>query len=122
MPIEAFGNIDDLDPANPLVDDPVSEGDDHMRGLKLSLKGNVTGDNTETRLLAATLVKLLTTDKGVTVTGQVLVSDPAPLNPDELTRKDYVDGLIASLQAEINDIKNGFAFTGPISAPTVTEV
>lgn len=65
--------------------------------------------------------KFETTDKGASATGQVIVSDPAPLNPEELTRKDYVDGLIAGLQSQIDNIENGFAFTGAISAPTVTE-
>ena len=72
MPIESFGNIDDLDPLNPLVDDPVSEGDDHLRGLKLSLQGNVQGDDTFTALLvagfiAATIDATALTIKAVTL-------------------------------------------------------
>jgi len=52
MPIEPnFDNIDALEPANPFDTDNVSEGDDHLRGIKNALKANVTGDATETRLL-----------------------------------------------------------------------
>ncbi len=79
------------------------------------------------------LEKFVTLDKGVGITGQAVVSDPAPLNPDELARKDYVDGEISTLntsllaaiavvQADLDNVKNGFAFTGAISAPVVTEV
>ncbi len=44
MGLETFGFIDDLNPDFPLGSDPVSEGDDHIRGVKLSLQGNVQGD------------------------------------------------------------------------------
>ena len=68
MPLEpSFGNIDDLNPDWPLGTDPLAEGDDHIRGIKLSLQGNVTGDATQTRLLTDALVALITTDAGVNV-------------------------------------------------------
>ena len=55
MAIETFGFIDDLNAANPTATDNVSEGDDHLRGLKTTLKNtfpNVTGaiNATETEL------------------------------------------------------------------------
>jgi len=47
----------------------------------------------------------------------------------DLTCKDYVDAevvtlnaAIAAVQADLNNVKNGFAFTGPITAPLITEV
>ena len=46
-----FDNIDDLNTSWPLGSDPKSEGDDHIAGIKKSLKANVTGSATETRLL-----------------------------------------------------------------------
>ncbi len=49
------------------------------------------------------------------------LTSPAPTAVNHATRKDYVDGQIANLQAQIDDLKNGFAFTGPISAPSITE-
>jgi hypothetical protein len=51
MAIETFGFIDDLNAANPTATDNVSEGDDHLRGLKTTLKNtfpNVTGAITAT--------------------------------------------------------------------------
>jgi len=55
MAIETFEFIDDLNAANPTATDNVSEGDDHLRGLKTTLKNtfpNVTGaiNATETEL------------------------------------------------------------------------
>ena len=49
----SFDNIDDLNRLNPADNDPVEEGDDHLRGIKQALQGNVTGDATETRLVIA---------------------------------------------------------------------
>ena len=46
MAIETFGFIDDLNAANPTATDNVSEGDDHLRGVKATLKStfpNITG-------------------------------------------------------------------------------
>ncbi len=51
MGIETFEYIDDLNAANPTATDNVSEGDDHLRGLKTTLKNtfpNVTGAITAT--------------------------------------------------------------------------
>ena len=94
MPLEpAFDNIDDLEPANPALDDVVNQGDDHLRGIKKALQGNVAGTALVTQLLQQGLIALAVDDKGAQVTGQVTVSDPAPLNPEELTRRDYVDAL-----------------------------
>jgi len=55
MAIETFGFIDDLNAANPTATDNVSEGDDHLRGVKATLKStfpNITGaiNATETEL------------------------------------------------------------------------
>ena len=38
MPVETFNYIDSLNTANPTSTDNVSEGDDHIRGLKTTLK------------------------------------------------------------------------------------
>ena len=51
MPLEpSFDNLDDLNVLNPASGDNVSEGDDHLRGIKNAVRGNVTGDATQTRL------------------------------------------------------------------------
>ena len=73
MPIENYGNIDDLDPLQPLVDDPVSEGDDHLRGIKESLQGNVQGDETFTALLADGFIQALVDALAFTVNGPPLI-------------------------------------------------
>ncbi len=92
MPLEPnFDNIDDLVSANPALDDEVNEGDNHIRGVKNALQGNVSGSDLRTALLQQGIEALGVDDKGAQVVGQVTVSDPAPLNPDELTRKDFVD-------------------------------
>ena len=48
-----FRWIDDLVPTNPAVNDPVAQGDDHLRGIKLALQGSVTGNASEVRLRAS---------------------------------------------------------------------
>ena len=112
----AFDNIDDLVPANPVANDPVDAGDDHIRGIKNALKGNVSGDAVATQLLQAGVVALNADAKGIQVSGQVLISDPAPVNPDEAARKDYVDAQIAALQTQLDDLINGTTpFTGVVS-------
>lgn len=73
MPLENFGNIDDLDPANPLVDDPVSEGDDHLRGIKQSLQGNVQGDDTFTALLADGFIRAVVDALAFSIKGPPLL-------------------------------------------------
>ena len=51
MPVETFNYIDSLNTANPTATDNVSEGDDHIRGIKTTLKNtfpNVNGAVTPT--------------------------------------------------------------------------
>jgi len=49
MAVESqYSNIGDLNPSWPTPTDPVSEGDDHLRGIKSALQGNVQGSGTET--------------------------------------------------------------------------
>lgn len=51
MAVESqYSNIGDLNPSWPTPTDPVSEGDDHLRGIKNALQGNVQGSGTETVL------------------------------------------------------------------------
>ena len=52
MPVETFNHIDSLVTTNPTATDNVSEGDDHIRGIKTTLKNtfpNVTGAVTPTQ-------------------------------------------------------------------------
>ena len=74
MPLEpTFDNIDDLDPANPFADDPVSEGDDHLRGIKKALQANVTGDDLETRLMVASVIRAFVDASRLTAIDELLV-------------------------------------------------
>ena len=90
MPIEQFDNIDDLDPLNPLDDDPVSEGDDHLRGIKNALQANVTGDDVETRLMVAAVIRAFadanrfTAIDELAVKGDLIDIDHSAFNLDAL--------------------------------------
>lgn len=116
MPLEAGNFIDDLNADWPLGTDPVAEGDDHLRLIKRCLKGNVSGDTLGTQLLASAVVALGADGTGSATTGQATASDAAPAAVDDLTRKDYVDALIAALQTQIDNIINGTTpFTGDVT-------
>lgn len=104
MGLETFGFIDDLNPDWPLGTDPVSEGDDHIRGVKLSVQGSIGGDATKTSIPLP-----------LAVTGTVNVSDEVPVVSGDLTAKGYVDPLVADLQSQIDNILNGTTpFTGDV--------
>ncbi len=123
MGLETGNFIDDLNPDFPLGTDPVAEGDDHLRLIKRCLKGNVAGDTLGTQLLASAVAALGVTGTGSQTTGQATASDAAPAGVDDLTRKDYVDGEVLTLQGQIDglqtqidNILNGTtAFTGVVS-------
>ena len=120
MPLETVNNIDDLDQNNPIDDDPVNEGDNHIRNVKLALQKNVGGDDVSTQLKQNDIVALNADANGVQVTGQATVSEAAPVAVEDVSRKDYVDGelaaAVASLQTQIDNILNGTTpFTGVVN-------
>ena len=105
MAIETFEYIDDLNVANPTATDNVSEGDDHLRGLKTTLKNtfpNVTG------AINATETELNILD-GVTAT-------TAELN--------YVDGVTSNIQTQLGAKLPlaGGTMTGTIAGFTSTGI
>ena len=51
MGLEAVTWIDDLVPANPLDNDPVDEGDDHLRNIKVAVASGLTGSAVRAGLL-----------------------------------------------------------------------
>ena len=105
MGLETFGFIDDLNPDFPLSSDPVSEGDDHLRGIKLSVQGSIGGQDGQT-----------TIPFPLAVNGKVSVADEVPTGSGDLTAKSYVDPLIADLQGQIDNILNGTTpFTGDVN-------
>ena len=85
MAIETFGFIDDLNAANPTATDNVSEGDDHLRGVKATLKSTFPGI---TGAVNATQDELNILD-GVTATA---------------TELNYVDGVTSSIQTQLGNI------------------
>ena len=101
MPLEPdFDFIDDLVPANPDDDDLVLEGAAHLRGIKQSLQGSVSGDVDATRLLVNSLVALiLTRDPGPVIAlfneAQEKLMDLGFLVGDDLTLlNDTATGLL----------------------------
>lgn len=43
MPVETFGYLDSLEPTNPVINDALVNGDDHIRGIKSVLKATFPG-------------------------------------------------------------------------------
>jgi hypothetical protein len=84
MGLEVFGFIDDLDAANPLFGDNVEEGDDHLRGIKTTLKNQFVGD------------------VGVDEWDQPLLVGPAELNVPKARSAIWGSDFIARLGANAN--------------------
>jgi len=98
MAIETFGFIDDLNAANPTATDNVSEGDDHLRGVKATLKSTFPGI---TGAVNATQDELNILD-GVTSTSTELnLLDGVTATTTELN---YVDGVTSSIQTQLGNI------------------
>jgi len=74
MAIETFGFIDDLNAANPTATDNVSEGDDHLRGVKATLKSTFPNTDAAITPTAAEINTLDMSASGST-SGQVLMSN-----------------------------------------------
>ena len=118
MAIETFEYIDDLNVANPTATDNVSEGDDHLRGLKTTLKNtfpNVTGaiNATETEL---NYVDGVTSD----IQTQLDAKEPA----DATIVKDADIGVtVQAYDADTtkNDVANTFTATQTLKGITETE-
>lgn len=74
MALESVTNIDDLNAANPVVGDPVSEGDDHIRNIKTALttdfpniSGVMSATHTELNALYGVTAGTVTASKGLVV-------------------------------------------------------
>ena len=122
MGVETFQYIDDLVSTNPTATDNVSEGDDHIRGIKTTLKNtfpNVTGaitptetelnyvdgvtSNIQTQLDAKGTVSSLS-DLSITATStEINLLDGVTATTTELN---YVDGVTSNVQTQL-DAKYG---------------
>ena len=118
MSLESFNFIDSLNASNPTTTDNVSEGDDHIRGIKSTLKttfpninGAVNATDEEINLLdgvTATTAELNTLD-GITAT-------VAELN--------YTDGVTSNIQTQLGTKLPlaGGTMTGTIAGFTSTGI
>ena len=118
MSLESFNFIDSLNASNPTTTDNVSEGDDHIRGIKSTLKTTfpsinaaITATDEEINLLdgvTATTAELNTLD-GIT-------STVAELN--------YVDGVTSNIQTQLGTKLPlaGGTMTGTIAGFTSTGI
>jgi hypothetical protein len=121
MSLETYtGKVSDLVVTNPTGSDPRSQGDDHLRGIKLTIVGqsqqcqigqnatpanNFTLDataNNGTMKLArgnagATTQDILSVDSSGNLIAAQQVRGITPVAVNDLTRKDYVDGIAAGL-------------------------
>lgn len=109
MGIEAATYISELVVSNPTGSDPKSQGDDHIRLLKSSIKntfpninGAVTASQAELNLLdgvTASTAELNILD-GVTATAsEINILDGATVTTNELN---YVDGVTSAIQGQLN--------------------
>ena len=121
MSLESFNFIDSLNASNPTTTDNVSEGDDHIRGIKTTIKNTfpninaaVTATDEELNLLdgvTATTAELNTLD-GITATVAELnildgvTSTAAELNvldgiTSTVTELNYTDGVTSAIQTQL---------------------
>jgi hypothetical protein len=79
MGVETASWVTQLDTANPVVGDPVGEGDDHLRMLKTVLKNSFPSSSTTAIVpdVSGESGKYLTTDGTNTSWGTVSAGDPA---------------------------------------------
>lgn len=122
MTVETVLFIDDLNPALPTPGDPKSEGDDHIRNIKASIKAtfpNIDGAMNATQAelnvldgITASTAELNILD-GVTATAAELnLLDGATLTTAELN---YVDGVTSAIQTQLNA-------KAPLASPALTGV
>lgn len=79
MSVESASWVTQLDSANPVVGDPVGEGDDHLRMIKTVLKNSFPSTSTSAIVpnMSGQSGKYLTTDGTDASWGTVEAGDPA---------------------------------------------
>ena len=115
MAVESATYISQLVDTNPVVGDPVGEGDDHLRMIKEVLKTNFSGINSSgTTAVTSSAAEL-----------NVLDGIPGTLTATELG---YVDGVTSAIQTQINAkgvgdavLANDQSWTGSQRATAVTD-
>jgi len=106
--------IDDLVSTNPAAGDNVSEGDDHIRGIKNVLKttfpsidGAVTATQAELNLL----------DGVTSTTAELNILDGVTATAAEIN---YVDGVTSNVQTQINSVSTTASAALPKAGGTMT--
>ena len=122
MPLEPdVDNLDDLVETNPAFDDPVNQGDDHDRITKRGILGNITGDESETRLLSAREVVALINENSLELRPTAAGGDAYQLNFGDAAGSKTHGGLRfdgADLISLINDALTGLMeLRGSLLAP-----
>lgn len=129
MALETGTYISDLVITNPTSTDPKSQGDDHLRLLKSTVKAtfpNITGAVTATQTelniidgLTASTAELNILDGVTSSTAELNILDGVTASTAELN---YVDGVTSAIQTQI-DLKAPLAnpaLTGTPTAPTAS--
>jgi hypothetical protein len=129
MGIETFNYIDSLDTANPTATDNVSEGDDHLRGIKTTLKNSfpninaaVTATDEELNFTDGVTSNIQTQIDGKTTESFVntAVSDLVDSSPAALNT---LNELAAALGDDANfstTVTNSIATKLPLAGGTLT--
>lgn len=99
----SFNYINDLDDTNPAAGDNVSEGDNHLRGIKQAVQGSFP--NLGSAAVTSTAAELNVVD-GVTafLDEDTLASDSATAIASQQSIKAYVDNKLATTSVAIIDI------------------
>lgn len=129
MALETGTYISDLVSTNPVSADPKSQGDDHLRLLKSTIKTtfpNVTGAVTATQdelniIDGATLstAELNILDGVTASTAEINIMDGVTASTAELN---YVDGVTSNIQTQFTGVQANIDLKADIDSPTLTGV
>jgi len=144
MSLESFNFIDSLNASNPTTTDNVSEGDDHIRGIKSTLKTTfpsinaaITATDEEINLLdgvTATTAELNTLDGITSTVAELNILDGVTSTATEINLLDgvtattaelnYVDGVTSNIQTQLGTKLPlaGGTMTGTIAGFTSTGI
>jgi hypothetical protein len=137
MSLETGTYISDLVVTNPTASDPKSQGDDHLRLIKSTVKTtfpNITGEVTPTHtelnyvdgVTSAIQTQLNTKSPSAspTFTGTVTLPADTSIGNVSATEVAYLDGVTSAVQTQLNSLdslkapKASPTFTGTVTVPT----
>lgn len=116
MALETFNYLDSLVPTNPVVSDGLVNGDDHIRGIKSTLKAtfpNVTGAITATHTAINTAAATIASGVALLDHSHAYNSDTSGFNFVSPTIMDLVVGGLTPVRFTSTTL--GAAFSGPVS-------